>query len=102
MTDIQLTSDLVQTLKDIQGELQQLNKTLSSIAAKSKPASSETEGRYAGPKTGRPFRAEASDGPSTASRGPSNRFGAKKSPSRPGSKSAFPPKKGNGYPKKPR
>lgn len=120
MTD--MTPELVQALNNIHAELQQMNKTLSALAAsKSRPATSEytpsrppmgrppmgrpSTGRGPGRPssarpTGKPHRSESSDKAFGDKEEGGFRFPPKKSPGRP--KAGLPPKKGGGYPKKPR
>ena len=115
MADDSMNQALLEALEGIQAELARINKTLSSLSAqKSKPASdgeySAPRGRVGGyrsdrrsegpasggvgaePRTFRPSRPATGAGP--ARKGPKVRSG-------PAPKKPLPPKKGNGYPKKP-
>jgi hypothetical protein len=115
MNDSQ-TTELLEALKGIQRELQQINKTLSNRAASpSKPAPREFD-RPSAPSRGagrdfksgaptrsagaKPYRSEKTSDGFGSSDKPGSRFGSK-SPSRP--RAGKPPaKKGSGYPKKSR
>lgn len=116
MNDSQLTSELLEALKGIQRELQQINKTLSTLSTtQNKPtprefdrpsAAAKGSGRDFKPAGSRrsvgakPYRSEKTSGGFGNSEGTGSRFGSK-SPSRP--KGGKPPaKKSTGYPKKPR
>ena len=119
MEENSVVEELAKALSGIQAELQQMNKTLSILAAQSKLSTGEPDrrppqsfgrstpsaGRFSarGPKnpgyTGYK-RPDAGDDYESPEREPGSRFSKPKGPGRP--KGKLPPKKGGGYPKKPR
>lgn len=93
-------AQVVKALGDIQAELHQINKTLAAMATQAKATprtASEAPSRPAPRAKGGYARAESG---SSEEDGPFGRFTRKKAPSR--AKGKLPPKKGGGYPKKPR
>lgn len=100
--DKKLIADLLKAFTGIQTELQQMNKTLSIIAAQGKQTGTESAGRpmARGPRSTGFNRSEAPGKRPEEGLEQGFAFPKKKSPSRP--KGKLPPKKGGGYPKKPR
>lgn len=102
MTEIKLAEELLQVMKNIQLELQLMNKTLSGIAVQSKQPSSDAESRPFPARGAKGIQSSRTEGgkPYRSAKSEGGGFPARKGSTRGTGKP--PAKKGSGYPKKPR